>query len=92
MVDMRDECDPKGRDLLTVPEAAEYLRCSPEKVRRVVMKNVAYHRVGATIFFRRWELDAYIDAGRVEPPPPRIAHATNRGFAAFQVVCGDTIR
>jgi DNA binding domain, excisionase family len=53
---------------LTVPQAAEYLSTSERFVRRLIAeRRVAFHHVGRHVRFRLCDLDAFVNAGRVEP-------------------------
>jgi excisionase family DNA binding protein len=53
---------------LTVPQAAEYLNTSETFVRRLIAeRRVAFHRVGRHVRFTTGDLDAFAQAGRVEP-------------------------
>ena len=55
---------------LTLSEAAAYLNVTERYVRRLVAeRRVAYHKVGRLLRFRRADLDALFEAGRVEVPP-----------------------
>lgn len=54
-------------DLLDVPAAAAYLsQTVPWIRRRIYLREIPFHKLGATVRFRRADLDAYIDANRVE--------------------------
>lgn len=53
---------------LTVSEAADYLNTSVRFVRRLVAeRRVAFHKVGAHVRIAVADLEAYVQAGRVEP-------------------------
>jgi excisionase family DNA binding protein len=53
---------------LSVPEAALYLNTSVRFVRRLIAeRRVAFHKFGAHIRFALVDLDAFVQAGRVEP-------------------------
>jgi excisionase family DNA binding protein len=55
------------RKYLTVPEAAEYLNTSVRFVRRIIAdRRVAFHKVGRHIRFAIEDLEAFVNAGRVE--------------------------
>ena len=57
---------------LTLAEAAAYLNVSERFVRRLVAeRRVAFHKVGHFVRFRAADLDAFLEAGRVEPAPER---------------------
>lgn len=53
----------------TTPEAAAYLRKSPRTLIRWRNQRVgpAWTKVGGTIIYQEKDLDAYLDAHRVEP-------------------------
>ncbi len=53
---------------LTVPEAAAYLNTSQRFVRRLIgERRIAFHKVGAHVRIAVADLDAFLQAGRVEP-------------------------
>ena len=53
---------------LTVPEAASYLNTSVRFVRRLVAeRRIAFHKFGSHVRFAISDLDAFVEAGRVEP-------------------------
>lgn len=53
---------------LTVPEAAEHLNTSVRFVRRLIAeRRIAFHKVGAHVRIAVTDLDAFVQAGRVEP-------------------------
>jgi excisionase family DNA binding protein len=53
---------------LTVPEAAAYLNTSERFVRRLIAeRRIAFHKVGAHVRIAVADLDAFLQAGRVEP-------------------------
>jgi excisionase family DNA binding protein len=53
---------------LTVAEAAAYLNTSERFVRRLVAeRRIAFHHVGRHVRFAVSDLDAFVQAGRVEP-------------------------
>jgi excisionase family DNA binding protein len=53
---------------LSVPEAALYLNTSVRFVRRLIAeRRIAFHKLGAHVRFALVDLDAFIEAGRVEP-------------------------
>jgi excisionase family DNA binding protein len=55
------------RVLLSAPQAAEHLNTSVRFVRRLVAeRRVAFHHVGRHVRFLVEDLDAFVDAGRVE--------------------------
>ena len=53
---------------LTVAEAALYLNTSVRFVRRLIgERRIAFHKVGAHVRIAIADLDAFVQAGRVEP-------------------------
>lgn len=53
---------------LTVPEAACYLNTSVRFVRRLIAeRRIAFHRVGRHVRIAVVDLEAFVQAGRVEP-------------------------
>jgi len=53
-------------NLMTVPEAAEYMRFSPSYLRKLVMnKKVPFFKIGRAVRFDKEELDDFIREGRV---------------------------
>jgi excisionase family DNA binding protein len=61
---------------LTVAEAADYLNTSERFVRRLVAeRRVAFHHVGRHVRFAVSDLDAFVQAGRVEPIMVRAARS-----------------
>lgn len=64
----------RGRTMeiyLSVPQTAEYLSTSERFVRRLIAeRRVAFHRVGRHVRFRLSDLDAWLDAQRVEARRP----------------------
>jgi len=72
--------DPEDyRAPLTIEEAAEFLNVEVRWMRRAVFeRRIAYHKLGGHLRFRTEDLQAYLDASRVEPQAlavPGIAHA-----------------
>ena len=68
--------------LLTVPEAASYLNTSERFVRRLVAeRRVAFHHVGRHVRFARSDLDAFVQAGRVEAVMVRSAALSYRAVS-----------
>ena len=56
------------RKYLAVPEAADYLGTSVRFIRRLVAeRRIAFHKAGSHVRFSVGDLDAYMQAGRVEP-------------------------
>jgi excisionase family DNA binding protein len=61
-----------GRPPLDLAQAAAYLNVSERFVRRLVAeRRIAFHKVGHFLRFRAADLDAFLEAGRVEPVPAR---------------------
>jgi excisionase family DNA binding protein len=53
---------------LTVEEAAEYLNTGVRFVRRLIAeRRVAFHKAGSHVRFAVADLEAFMQAGRVEP-------------------------
>lgn len=58
----------RSRELLKVEEAAEALGMSPRHVRRLVQeRRIAFHRFGRSIRIDPADIEAYVEASRVEP-------------------------
>ncbi|MEV0678072.1 helix-turn-helix domain-containing protein [Actinosynnema sp. NPDC050436] len=54
-----------------MPEAAEYMSTTVRFIRRLIAeRRVPFHRLGRLIRFKRADLDAFIEAGRVEAFDP----------------------
>jgi excisionase family DNA binding protein len=71
---------------LALPEAAEYLGLAPRTLRRVKDKGggIPYYKLGAKVVFDTDDLDAYLEAARVEmeatpSPSPPIARRRRAG-------------
>ena len=61
-----------GRPPLPLAQAAAYLNVSERFVRRLVAaRRIAFHKVGNFLRFRAVDLEAFLEAGRVEPAPAR---------------------
>jgi excisionase family DNA binding protein len=57
-----------SREILNLDAAAEYIGASPRFVRKqVAERRIPYFKVGRLVRFERRDLDAFLDAGRVEP-------------------------
>ena len=57
-----------GSALLDVAAAAAHLGVSEAFVRRLVLeKRVRYYKVGKFVRFRPGDLEAFVDAGRIDP-------------------------
>jgi len=53
---------------LTVGQAAEYLNTEVRFIRRIVAeRRVAFYKVGSHVRFSIADLEAFVQAGRVEP-------------------------
>jgi excisionase family DNA binding protein len=53
---------------LNVQEAAEYLNTSVRFIRRLIAeRRVAFHKVGSHVRLAVEDLEAFVQAGRVEP-------------------------
>jgi excisionase family DNA binding protein len=53
---------------LTVDEAAAHLNTSVRFIRRLIAeRRIAFHKFGTHVRLAVVDLDAYVDAGRVEP-------------------------
>ncbi len=58
--------------LMDLVEVAERLGVNQRHVRRLVAeRRIAFHNVGHFLRFRADDLDAFLEAGRVEPAPAR---------------------
>jgi excisionase family DNA binding protein len=59
---------------MTVTDAAEYLNTTVRFVRRLIEeRRIAFHRFGRHVRLARTDLDAFVNAGRVEPTVMRRA-------------------
>lgn len=55
-------------EVLTVEEAAVRMKMSVRYVRRLVaQRRIAFHKVGRSVRLKASDVDAHVDAGRVEP-------------------------
>ena len=69
--------------LLDVAGAAAYLGVSEAFVRRLVLeKRVRYYKVGKFVRFRAGDLDAFVDAGRIDPADLRVRTSPPRRVRA----------
>lgn len=60
--------DTSSAQYLTVPQAAEHLNTSVRFIRRLIAeRRVGFFRVGRHVRFAVADLDAFVQAGRVEP-------------------------
>jgi excisionase family DNA binding protein len=58
----------QSRELLTIEEAAQAMRMSARHVRRLVAeRQIGFHRLGRSVRISRADIEAYVEAGRVEP-------------------------
>ena len=56
----------RGADLLTVVEAAEYLRVSVSAIRRLQQaRRIAFIKIGGSLRFARADLAAYLSKQRI---------------------------
>jgi len=68
-----------GPALLDVAGAAAHLGVSEAFVRRIVLeKRVRYYKVGKFVRFRPADLEAFVDAGRIDPAEIRVRNAPRR--------------
>ena len=69
----RQPGDVGSPELLDYPAAAAYLGATQSFLRRLVLeKRVRYYKVGKFVRFRVRDLDAFVDAGRVDPQDFRV--------------------
>ncbi len=55
-------------DVLTIEEAANYIKMSARYVRRLVAdRRIPFHKLGRSVRIKKVDLIAHMDAGRVEP-------------------------
>jgi excisionase family DNA binding protein len=67
---------------LTAPEAAEYLNTSQRFIRRLIAeRRVAFHHVGRHVRLSLADLDAFVQAGRVEPMTAPLVRGQLKGVA-----------
>ncbi len=60
--------------LLTVDEAAERLSTKPRFIRRLIAeKRIPYVKLGSHVRIDSTDLDAFIAAGRVQPPARQLS-------------------
>ncbi len=63
----------EAADLLDVAGAADHLGVSETFIRRLVLeKRVRYYKVGKFVRFRIVDLEAFVDAGRIDPVDIRV--------------------
>lgn len=66
--------------LLDVAAAAAHLGVSEAFVRRLVLeKRVRYYKVGKFVRFRPADLEAFVDAGRIDPAEVRVRSSPTHG-------------
>jgi excisionase family DNA binding protein len=66
VIKRREEDRTMGK-YLTVDQAAEYLNTSPRFIRRLVAdRRIVFYKVGAHVRIAVEDLDAFVQAGRVE--------------------------
>jgi len=69
----------EGTPLLDVAGAAAHLGVSEAFVRRLVLeKRVRYYKVGKFVRFRPGDLEAFVDAGRIDPAGLRVGRSPAR--------------
>ena len=69
----------RGRPL-TLPEAAAYLNVAERYMRRLVTdRRLPYFKVGRLLRFSAEDLDAFLEAGRIEPSSPHPLLVPRRG-------------
>ncbi|MEU5690733.1 excisionase family DNA-binding protein [Actinosynnema sp. NPDC020468] len=57
-----------AREHYSVTEAADYLSTTVRFIRRLVAdRRVRFYKVGRYVRFKRADLEAYVESGRVEP-------------------------
>ncbi len=67
-------------ELYTVEQAAERLNTAPRFVRRLIHeRRIAFTRLGRHIRINAADLDAFVAAGRVEPPDPSSSESESDG-------------
>jgi excisionase family DNA binding protein len=72
----------EASELLDVPGAAIHLGVSEAFVRRLVLeKRVRYYKVGKFVRFRVVDLEAFVDAGRIDPVDIRVDMPRSRRTA-----------
>lgn len=70
------------QELLTIGEAAERMHMSERYVRRLVgERRIAFHRMGRCVRLAPADLDAFIEANRVEPMDESDVWRSMRGVA-----------
>jgi excisionase family DNA binding protein len=58
---------PKHRTMVPFEEGRSYIGCSERHLRALVYRrDIPYHKVGRLVFFDLDDLDAWLDANRVE--------------------------
>ncbi len=80
---MTTEPADAGQVLLDVAGAAAHLSVGEAFMRRLVLeKRVRYYKVGKFVRFRSGDLDAFVDAGRIDPADLRSAGSPPRSSRA----------
>jgi len=63
---LNDGKEAKVRELMSLEEAADYLRLSPNTLReKVRLRQIPFYKIGGSIRFRRSKIDKWIDRGEV---------------------------
>jgi len=63
--------------IMTVPEAAEFLRISESTIRDLVaQQRVPFFRIGSRILFYRIRLEEWVDSLTIEPVPYTLKEET----------------
>lgn len=69
----REPSDVGSQPLLDYAAAAAYLGATQSFLRRLVLeKRVRYYKLGKFVRFRKEDLDAFVDEGRVDPQDLRV--------------------
>jgi excisionase family DNA binding protein len=64
---------------LTVAQAADYMSVTERFVRRLIAdRRIPFHRLGRLVRLKKTDIDAFIDAGRVEAFNPRAVRLKQR--------------
>ena len=62
---LREQTEPV-REVLTLEEAANYLRLSPHTLReKTRLRQIPFYKMGGSIRFRRSKLNSWIDRGEI---------------------------
>jgi excisionase family DNA binding protein len=74
--------DNLATDMLTIEQVAERLNMSVRYVRRLVAdRRIAFHKMGRAIRVHVADVDAFIEAGRVEPITVSLVWTQTRSVA-----------